>query len=174
MPDGIAGDQSPPGDRIGPTFRDIYSYMGDVVRVGTRACYMSTEAPWLLDIGSVDERARSRKRTNKTSGEIESKDREIAACELLGAIADAVFPENEKEGSIAIGEAKGYRYAPLERRSAVAARLRGLESESSGKHWRQHHGKRLQRLMADVVFRLIYAPDTVDDIALGKGEGIPQ
>jgi hypothetical protein len=173
MPDGIAGDQSPPGDRIGPTFRDITSFVEAVVRVGTRASDISTEAPWLLEIGLVDERARSRKRTNKTSGAVETKDREIAACELLGAIADAVLPEYEEEGSIAVGEATGFHYAPLERRSEVAARRRNLESESSDKHWRQHYGKRLQRLMADVLYRLIYAPDTVGDIALGK-EGIRQ
>jgi hypothetical protein len=167
MPEGIAGDQSPPGDRIGPTFNDIAAFVVHVMRVGTRACDMSTEAPWLLENSLVMERARSRKRTNGTSRGIEAMDCEIAACELLGAIADAALP-NDGEGSIAIGERTGFHLAPRERRFASAARLHGLTSETSYKHWHQQYGKPAVRIIASVLFRLIYAPDTVGSFAFGK------
>jgi hypothetical protein len=172
MPNGIAGDQSPPGERIWPTFRDILIFVETVVRVGTRACCISTEAPWLLELNLVEERARSRKRTNRPSGEIEIKDREIAACELLGVVADAVLSEYG-EGSTAVGEAQTYHYAPLERRNTGAARIRGLESETSGKHWFQHYAPLMMHGMADLLYRLIEAPDTVDITAFGEGWAQP-
>jgi len=166
MPDGIAGDQGPPGDRIGPTFRDIYTFVENVVRVGTRACELSTEAPWLLEMSLVDERARSRKRTNKASGEIETKDREIAACELLGDIAAAALPQYPEEGPIVIGEHPDYYNAPLARRYLGAAKAREM---TSGKAWQQGHRKTTIKVIADALYRLIYAPDTVADFALEKG-----
>jgi hypothetical protein len=166
MPEGIAGDQSPPGERIGPTFRDIYSFVEHVVRVGTRACEISTEAPWLLEMSLVDERARSRKRTNKASGEIESKDREIAACDLLGDIAAAALPKYPDEGPRAIGEADGYCNAPLKRRYLGAALARDM---TNGKAWAQAYRKPTVHVIADVLYRLIYYPDTVADLALGEG-----
>jgi hypothetical protein len=170
MPGGIAGDQSPPGDRIGPTFRDIYTFVENVVRVGTRASVIATEAPWLLELSLVDERARSRKRTSKLSGKIETKDREIGACELLRDIAAAALPQYPEEGPIVIGEYPDYYNAPLARRYRGAAKARKM---TSGKAWQQSHRKTTINAIADVLYRLIYYPDTVADFALGKGE-VPQ
>ncbi len=165
MPEGIAGDQSPPSDRFGPTPRDIDSFMERVVRVGTRACVMETEAPWLLDMHLVDERARSRKRLGKGSEVIEKKDLEIGACDLLRDIAAAALPEYPDEGPRLIGEARGYRNAPLAKRYLGAAEARG---NANGKAWAQEHRRLAIRLIADVLYRSIYAPDTVADFALGE------
>ncbi|HEX5852517.1 MAG TPA: hypothetical protein VFY36_05440 [Solirubrobacteraceae bacterium] len=165
MPDGIAGDQSPPSDRFGPTFRDIYSFVEYVMRVGTRACVIATMAPWLLDIYLVEERACSRKRSNKVPGVIETKDREIGACELLRDIAVAALPEYPDEGPRAIGEAQGYRNAPLARRYLGAAEARG---NTSGKAWQQERRRPTIDAIADVLYRSIYAPDTVANFALEK------
>jgi hypothetical protein len=165
MPDGIAGDQSPPGDRFGPTFGDVHSLVEHVVRVGTRASKFSTEAPWLLEMKLVHERARSCKRRGKRP-EIEKKDLEIGACALLRDIAAAALPEYPDEGPRLIGECVGFGNAPLARRYLGAAHAR---NKRSGKAWQQTRLKPAIDSMADVLYRLIYAPDTVADFSLGGG-----
>src|ERR1700691_6009750 len=147
MPEGIAGDQGPPGDRLGPTFGDVYSFVERVVKVGTRACVISTEAPWLLDMHLVEERARSRKRSNEGPGVIEIKDLEIGACDLLRDVAVAALPEYPDEGPRLIGEARGYRNAPPARRYEGAANAR---NNGSGKAWRQERRRPAFDCIADV------------------------
>jgi hypothetical protein len=165
MPDGIAGDKSPPSDRLGPTFRDVHSLMERVMRVGTRACVFKTEAPWLLEMHLVEERARSCKRLNKDSRPIGTKDLEIGACALLGDMAAVALPAYPEEGPRAIGEAQGYHNAPLATRYLGAAKA---GNRISGKAWAEAHRRSTINSVADVLYRSIYAPDTVADFTLEK------
>jgi hypothetical protein len=159
MPEGIAGDQSPPGDRIGPSFMEIHAFVEELVRAGTRALKLVIVAPWLLRLSVVGERACSRKRTDEFSAVIETMDLEIVACELLADVARAALPTYPDEGPRLIGD--GYREAPLQRRYEGAALAR---EHWSGKAWRQGHLSSATDAIARTLYRLIYFPDTVASV----------
>jgi len=161
------GEDISPDDRIGPTFRDVYTFVENVVRAGTRACDISTEAPWLLDMSIVDVRARSHKRTSAL-GKIETKDLEVAACDLLREVAAAALPDHPEEGPIAIGEYSGYHRSSRARRSLGAAKARG---KSSAKNWRQTRRRLVVQAIADELYRVIYFPDLAAELASGEGVG---
>jgi hypothetical protein len=146
MPQGIAGDQSPPGERMGPTFREVHTLVTLLMRVGTRAAGLQTDAAWLLCMSAVDERARSRKRTDDTLPGIEIEDLVLAAWELIEEAADNALPD--EEAMIALGLHKKYRGKTLKARSQGAAEARRF---TSGKNW---YDTRMKDVINDVSYEL--------------------
>ena len=115
----------------------------------------------------VDVRARSQKRTSAL-GKIETKDLEVAACDLLREVAAAALPDHPEEGPIAIGEYSGYHRSSRARRSLGAAKARG---KSSAKNWRQTRRRLVVQAIADELYRVIYFPDLAAELASGEGVG---
>jgi hypothetical protein len=140
-----------PSHRIRPTSTDVEALIELVVKVGTRAA-MSIDAKWLMDMNITHERARSRKRLDDAPVEIERKDLEIAARELVEMSAHNACPKND-EGLKIIGSHQDCRNATLEVRSECAARARGI---TSGKHWRDRYRQETIELIAEELYSLIY------------------
>lgn len=168
MPDGIAGDKSPPGERMGPTFRKVHSLVEHLMRVGTRVGQIQSEAAWLLEKSAVDERATSRKRTDDTLPGIEIEALELAAWELIEEAAYRALPN--EEAVIALGLHEDYRGKTLVARSQGAAEARDL---TSGKYW---YNTRKAGIVSDVsyeLYRFISFSGTATDPASERGDKSP-
>lgn len=128
------------------------------MKVGAYRYEFTTEAPWFVQTPLVQQRTRSRLRSNDTTMITEAVELDISAAEVLAIAANTVNPENN-EGLWAIGAREKHHHLNLASRTDRAAAARGLTSHSSGRHWRQAYMKPFVRLTARELYRMIHYPD---------------